>query len=204
VTDWTGNKKSAYSILGANNHSVIEREKHDYYATPSTATEKLLERESFLHSIWEPACGGGHISEVLSKYGYKVISTDKYNYGYNKQNLELDFLASESDIVIHSGDIITNPPYKFAQQFVEKAMDVIPVGNKVAMFLKLTFLEGKNRRKMFEKYPPKYIYVASGRLLCAKNGEFDKVSRSNSGAVAYSWFIWEKGFSGDPTVRWFN
>ena len=54
MTDWTGNKKSAYSILGANNHSVIEREKHDYYATPSTATEKLLERESFLHSIWEP------------------------------------------------------------------------------------------------------------------------------------------------------
>lgn len=200
VTDWTGNKKSAYSILGANNHSVIEREKHDYYATPSTATEKLLERESFLHSIWEPACGGGHISEVLFKYGYKVISTDKYNYGYNKQNLELDFLASESDIVIHSGDIITNPPYKYVLEFCEKALDRIQEGRKVAMLLKLTFLEGKKRKSFLEKNRPKKIYVFSSRINCAKNGNFNT---NKASAICYAWFVWEKGFSGKTTeINW--
>lgn len=197
--DWTGNRKSTYVTLAAPNHTDAVREEHDFYATEPKALELLLEKETFDMYVWECACGEGHLSEVLRKHGYIVKSTDLIDRGYGESNV--DFLSTTEP---HNGDIITNPPYKFAQQFVEKAMDVIPVGNKVAMFLKLTFLEGKNRRKMFEKYPPKYIYVASGRLLCAKNGEFDKVSRSNCSAVAYSWFIWEKGFSGDPTVRWFN
>ena len=44
-------------------------------------------------------------------------------------------------------------------------------------------------------------YVASSRLLCAKNGNFDKVESS---AVAYAWFIWEKGYCGDTVIKWFN
>ena len=46
-------------------------------------------------------------------------------------------------------------------------------GTKVAMFLKLTFLESKARRELFERYPPKVVYVSSSRLQCAKNGDFE-------------------------------
>jgi hypothetical protein len=70
------------------------------------------------------------------------------------------------------------------------------------MFLKVQFLEGKARREMFEKYPPKKIYISSSRLRCAMNGDFEKYAKSN--AVAYAWFIWEKGYKGETTVRWFN
>ena len=70
---------------------------------------------------------------------------------------------------------------------------------KVAMFLKLTFLEGQSRRSLFEKYPPKKVYVFSKRVICAKNGDFDSISSS---AVAYAWFIWEKGFQGKPQIDW--
>lgn len=69
------------------------------------------------------------------------------------------------------------------------------------MFLKLQFLEGKERRKLFDITPPKLVYVASGRLICAQNGEFEKYPSS---AVAYAWFVWEKGFKGDPVIRWIN
>lgn len=51
-------------------------------------------------------------------------------------------------------DIITNPPYKFAREFVEKALEVVADGQKVAMFLKLTFLEGQARRELFRRCPP--------------------------------------------------
>lgn len=105
---------------------------------------------------------------------------------------------------VFNGDIITNPPYKFAKEFVEKAIDLIPEGNKIAMFLKLQFLEGKSRRLLFEKYPPKIIYVSSGRINCCKNGNFEKYARKNSSAIAYAWYIWEKGYKGEPVVRWFN
>lgn len=96
-------------------------------------------------------------------------------------------------------DIITNPPYKYAKEFVEHALSISISGVKVAMFLKLTFLEGKARRNLFEKYPPKTVHVFSNRIKCAKNGNFEE---TGSSAVAYAWFIWEKGFKGKPTIEW--
>ena len=101
-------------------------------------------------------------------------------------------------------DIITNPPYKFARKFVEHALDISIQGIKIAMFLKLQFLEGKARRKLFDENPPRIIYVSSGRLLCAKNAEFEKMKAGGGSAVAYAWFIWEKGYKGDTIVKWIN
>lgn len=196
MKDWIGNNKSAYTTLGASNHSKKEREMHDYYATEPKATELLCELETFYPTIWECACGEGHISEVLKSKGYKVISTDLIDRGYGKGSV--DFLKNNTKIIC---DIITNPPYKYAKQFVEHALEVVDVGHKVAMFLKVQFLEGKARKELFEKYPPKTIYVSSSRLVCAPNGDFENAPSS---AVAYAWFVWEKGYTGDTVVRWFN
>ena len=82
-----------------------------------------------------------------------------------------------------------------------KALEVIPEGNKVAMFLKLTFLEGKKRKHLFLKNPPKKVYVSSSRLYCSKNGDFEK---HTSSAVAFAWFVWEKGYKGDTIIKWIN
>lgn len=199
MKDWTGNQKSTFACLGASNHSLTEREDNDFYATEPKALELLLDVEEFDTFIWECACGKGHLSEVLRKRGYIVKSTDLIDRGYGKGGI--DFLQAHEQ---HNGDIITNPPYKYAQQFVEHALEIIPNGQRVALFLKLTFLEGKNRRKMFERYPPELIYVSSSRLQCAKGGEFEKYKQGSCTAVAYGWFIWRKGFTGEPRVRWFN
>jgi hypothetical protein len=72
------------------------------------------------------------------------------------------------------------------------------------MFLKLTFLESKARKKMFEKYPPKVIYVSSSRLQCAKNGDFETYKKGTGTAIAYAWFVWEDGYQGDTVVKWIN
>ena len=195
--DWTGNQNSIYKTLGASNHTDKEREFNDYYATEPKALELLLELETFSNRVWEPACGQGHLSEVLKNSGYNAMSSDLIYRGYGYGNI--DFLKVSKSF---DGDIITNPPYKYAKEFVEHALDIVTDGHKVAMFLKVQFLEGKARRKMFEKYPPKRIYVSSGRLRCAMNGDFEKYAKSN--AVSYAWFIWEKGFKGDTVIRWVN
>lgn len=202
--DWSGNKTSAFTTNGASNHSLEEREANDFYATDPVAVEMLLNLEKFSTLIWEPACGQGHISRVLENHNHRVISSDIIDRGYSG-TLIVDFLnIEESGRPIHFGDIITNPPYKYAKEFVEKALEVIAEGHKVAMFLKLTFLESKSRRELFEKHPPKVIYVSSSRLQCAKNGDFKKYKKGVGTAIAYAWFVWEKGFMGDPIVRWFN
>ena len=197
VRDWTGNSRSAHATLGARNYAQNEREQNDYYATEPKALELLLDIETFDPYVWECSCGEGHLSEVLKNRGYIVKSTDLIDRGYGIGGV--DFLQHTE---MHNGDIITNPPYKYAQEFVEHAIEIIPKGNRVAMFLKLQFLEGKSRRKMFEKFPPEYVYVSSSRLCCAMNGDFEKYAKSN--AVTYAWFIWRKGYTGEPRVRWFN
>ena len=93
---------------------------------------------------------------------------------------------------------------KYAQEFIEKALQIIPEGNKVAMFLKIQFLEGKGRKKLFLSQPPKTVYVSSSRLLCAKNAEFEKMIAGGGSAVAYAWYVWQKGFNGTTKLKWFN
>lgn len=205
MVDWTGNAKSVFVCNGASNHSEGQRQEDDFYATEPKAVELLLEQENFSHYIWEPACGAGHMSEVLKKHGYKVKSSDLYDRGYPGTEI-IDFLkVIKSDIdKDFSRDIITNPPYKYATEFVEKALDISMDGTKIAMFLKLTFLESKKRKKLFEKYPPKIIYVSSSRLQCAKIGDFEKYGKGVGSAVAYAWFVYEKGFKGDPIIKWIN
>lgn len=198
--DWTGNKKTTFVQLGASNHSDGEREDNDFYATDPKTLEILLDQLKIdgikLHNnIWEPACGQGHLSEVLKENGYKVWSTDLVDRGYGTGNT--DFLKSVSDS--WCGDILTNPPYKYAKEFVEKALDVTRNGCYTVMLLKIQFLEGKERYKLFKKYPPKYVYVNSSRQTCYINGD---MSKKMSSASCYCWFIWQKGFEGEPIIRW--
>ncbi len=175
-----------------------EREEHDYYATDPKALELLINEEKFSNKIWECACGEGHLSKVLLEHGYEVISTDLVYRGYGNKK-SIDFL--KQNITNFDGDIITNPPYRYALEFAQKALEYIRQGGKVALFLKLQFLEGKKRKEFFEKNPPKVVYVSSSRLNCAKNGEFEKYKSS---AVAYAWFVWEKGFHDNTIIRWIN
>lgn len=196
MKDWIGNKEGIFRTIGASNHSACEREGNDYYATEPKATEWLMRLELFKGPILEPSCGEGHISKVLILHGYNVVSRDLIDRGYGEI---ADFLSIDN--TEWNGDIITNPPYKYGLEFVEKALNIIPNGYKVAMFLKLQFLEGKHRRLMFDVTPPKRIWVSTSRLKCAINGSFEKM---NGSAASYGWFVWEKGYHGDTVIKWFN
>lgn len=118
--------------------------------------ELLLELEEFSPYVWECACGEGHLSEVLKAHGYKVKSSDIIDRGYPGTEV-IDFLkvSKENVKIDFSRDIITNPPYKYAKEFVEHALDISMDGTKIAMFLKVQFLEGKARRALFDIHPPR-------------------------------------------------
>lgn len=199
MKDWKGNKKTTFVTLGASNHKDGERESNDFYATDPHCLEIFLDKINKdgieLHkNIWECACGAGHLSEVLKSQEYDVKSTDLIDRGYG--NSGVDFLLFEGE---WHGDLLTNPPYRYAKEFVEKGLDIIPNGFYVIMLLKVQFLEGQDRKKMFEKTPPKYVYVNSARQTCYINGD---MSKKLSSASCYCWFVWEKGFKGEPIIRW--
>lgn len=193
----SGSKK-VFTTLGSSNHVPEEREAFDYYATDPRAVEMLLELEQFSPVIWEPACGEGHISKVLQAHGYEVISTDLIYRGFGDSE-PLDFL--KETLGDFEGDIITNPPYSMGLEFVQRALESVRPGGKVAMFLKVQFLEGQKRGEFFRHTPPRKVYISRSRLACYKNGDMTGKPES---AIAYAWYVWEKGFTGDPVIKWFN
>lgn len=193
MKDWTGNKKSTFTTIGASNHTQEEREEHDYYATDPKAVDMLLEHEPLERDLWEPACGEGHLSKRLMEHRHYVYSTDLIYRGYGVGGI--DFLKEETTF---KGSIITNPPYKYATEFILKALELVEQGHHVYMFLKLTTLEGQDRyNKIYSKYPPKKVYVFTKRIECGKNGIFTKES-----AIAYAWFVWQKGYEGETIIKW--
>lgn len=190
---------NVFVTLGASNHTTNSRESSDFYATDPIAMELLLNEERFDNHIWECACGAGHLSKVLEGNGYDVKSTDIVDHGFGENGV--DFLTQND---IFDGDIITNPPYKYAAEFVTHALKLVNPGHKVAMFLRLNFLEGKARRKLFDAAPPKMVYVASGRINCCKEGDFSPEGRKKHQAIAYAWFVWEKDWQGVTGLKWIN
>jgi hypothetical protein len=192
------NKHGMYATLGASNHSENEREIDDFYATDPIAARLLLECENLSQNIWEPACGQGHLAQVFKDAGHTVRATDLIDRGYGEVQ---DFLSTDEKYL---GDIITNPPFRLAKEFILKALDAVSPGNKVCMFLKIQFMEGKGRKELFTKYPPKTIYVTSSRIGCAKNGDFQQLKKDGGTALAQAWYVWEKGFNKITQLKWIN
>ena len=188
-------------IMGARNGALESREDNDYYATDPRALELFLDKfyedgERLADKVWECACGEGHLVNVLKQYGYEVFYSDIIDRGCEGAKI-MNFLTAGCKWY---GDILTNPPYKHAKEFVLEALDSVDNGHKVIFFLKCQFLEGQDRFKnIFKDYPPKYVYVHSARQNCAKNGEFDKYT---SATLCYCWFVWQKGYKGETILRW--
>lgn len=185
-------------MLGASNHSSTDRESNDFYATEPRAVEKFLfalERDGVQMScpIWEPACGQGHISEVLDAAGYEVRSTDLVDRGYGSV---LNFLECNQ---LWQGTILTNPPFKLSSEFIRKALSLVGVGQRVIFFQRLNFLESAKRFALFQEFPIRYVYVHASRVGTAMGGDFEKY---HAKSMAYAWYVWEKGYQGDTIMRW--
>ncbi|HEX2520843.1 MAG TPA: hypothetical protein VHP35_01890 [Terriglobia bacterium] len=164
----------------------------DFYPTPTWPTRALVKHEKFRGSIWEPACGDGAMARVLEETGCSVISSDLYDRGYGKSGV--DFLKSVDKV----DNVVTNPPYNSAEEFVQTALRIAKW--KCAFLLRLAFLEGAKRyRTLFSKRPPTRIWVFSERITFYPAG----AQVRGSGTTAYAWFVWDrKADQGKTEIRW--
>lgn len=197
-----------------------ERDKLDYYATPTVEVINILEELDidFLNqTILEPCVGGGHMANgidnyIITKYqtpeeikSVRCIGTDIKNRGYTNEawelEYELDFFAD--DYPYNEADwIIMNPPYGVIEPFTIRALDIAKKG--VIMLARLQFLEGEGRyEKILQLNPPTDIYVYVDRVQCWKDG----LKPDGSSAQAYAWFVWDRTkadnhFIVDPKIHW--
>jgi len=174
-----------------------DRAIHDNYATPPEAIQALLDREIFYNHVLEPACGAGHISKVLERNGYVVTSSDIRNETNIYGTTGLDFFRRKK---WRNGSIVTNPPYCLAVEFVRHCIEITPASDrKIALLLRLSFLETEKRRTLFTHYPLKVVYVFSKRLRYWDGMKFVK----QGGQFCHAWYVWESGYEDiEPVVRW--
>ncbi len=163
----------------------------DFYPTPDWATHALVENERFDGTIWEPACGDGTMSQVLATTGCDVYSSDLYDRGFGTPGE--DFLQSTKLF----DNVVTNPPYNSAEGFVKVGLK--SARKKVALLLRLAFLEGANRQKtIFNPTPPSRVWVFSERITFYPKGAIQR----GSGTTAYAWFVWDKEEVGPTELKW--
>lgn len=183
---------NVYSTLGASSHSTTERQREDLYCTHPDAVRELLKLERFNKRIWEPCDGLGHISDVLTEKGFEVRRSDLYTRG--REIEQLDFMAQNE---MWNGDIVTNVPYSCATKMVRKALDTVAEGSKVAMWLRILYLESMERKRLFAEFPPVRVWISSRRIPCGIEGRF------GASAQGFAWYIWEKGYKGETILNWF-
>lgn len=182
----------------------------DFFPTPPWATRALLEQLYKLgfrfagNTVWEPACGEGHMVRPLSEQFGRVIATDVFDYGRG-YGLH-DFLGAGglalSDAP-HSrqpvGWVITNPPFNAAAEFARIALQRASCG--VALLCRTAFAEGQERyRDLFKPQPEAWqmpfverVVMHKGVLRDPDKLYWDEAAqqwRRPSSATAYSWFVW--------------
>lgn len=176
------------------------RAAYEFYPTPPEATRALLSAESFDGSIWEPACGEGHIAKVLMENGHHVVSTDLVDYGFGETGR--DFLAQRRPLAKH---IVTNPPYGrgLADAFVRHALRLTKVtGGKVVMLMNLNGLCHPIRHDFYVGNPPAVIY-ALDECTCWPYGDPGRATTSIA-KQRYCWIVWRQSHGGPTQFGWLS
>lgn len=212
-----GDKSSLMRMNSASNHSKTERQDLDLYVTPPRLVTELLDwciahpdicYLDGLQNFWEPAVGLRHISDAIVDYmkpslrlnGYPKVPFIKESDIIDRGQEDIEII----DFLKYDGPkenrwIVTNPPYKFANDFYKKACESVTDGNWVWMFVKIQFLETSGRYEIFKQYRPHVILGCTRRVECGKDGVFASPIQEG-GAAMYCWVGHHVGSKEDISV----
>lgn len=170
----------------------------DLYPTPPWATRALCEwlrnasGDLCRLTCWEPAAGLGDMVHPLREYFGEVYASDvdAHNGGHEVS----DFLWPSDR---RADFIISNPPFKLAEQFISTALDRSARG--VAMLVRSAFLEGVGRHaRVYSKIPPSAVLQFTERVVM----HHGKLSKTGSTATAYCWVVWLKDSQQGSRIHW--
>jgi len=167
----------------------------DYFPTPPWAVRAFCAAffagypDRLLGSVWDPACGEGHMLAGLADRFPICFGSDVYDYG--KGYPVGDFCDATPLNFWQPGEkvdwIITNPPFNQAADFMRRALALRPRGG-VALLMRSVWLEGGARwREIFNTIDrPDEVWISAERIAMLK-GRYDPAA---STATSYAWFIW--------------
>ena len=172
----------------------VSKPDHDFYPTPPEAVHALLSVERFDGPIWEPACGDGAISKVLEATSHTVHSTDLIDRGYGEGGQDFLSTITTTRVALEHPElkhIVTNPPYKHARAFVERAVEFCP---RVMMLLRFSFYESISRGSILDTGTLARVHCFRKRLpMMHRHGWTGPTAASG---MAFAWFVWDRSHRG--------
>ena len=172
-----------------------KRDSLDDFPTQPWATRALLVSHMWartrgyanIDTVLEPACGRGHMAEVLREKFHKVTAFDIHDYGYKRALKTRDYTNWPDNTAGKFDWVITNPPFNRAEEFITRAM--LHAKHGVAMFTRSTFTESVGRyKRLFSIAPPTIVAQFVERVVLHKG----KLVRNGSTATAYCWLVWDR------------
>lgn len=148
----------------------------DDFQTPPEALYPLLPFLNKDWTIWECAAGEGNLVRELESRGFEVVGSDILT-GQN-------FLTWEPE---HFDCIITNPPYKIKQDFLERCY---ALGKPFGLLLPLTTFETSKRQELFKQYGVQVIMFDKRINFKTPTG---KDGNDSKPWFSTAWFTWGLG-----------
>jgi len=168
---------------------------YEWYTETPECVDRFLDAEPLEGMTWDPACGRGNIPSRIIARGGEACGSDVVDRCSGKYAIH-DFLDNYVTIVNATHNIVTNPPFSLAVDFVRRGLEL--VSGKVVVLQRLAWLEGKERGKFFAEAPLHHVWVHSGRQSMPPGGSNIKPT---GGKMAYAWFVFRRtGHVGHPTL----
>lgn len=157
----------------------------------------VLRLDPHARTIWEPACGQGHMAEPLSEFFPVVLASDIYDHGFGSV---VDFLDPRALPLgwQYPEWVVTNPPFDHAEEFVRRGLEVASKG--VAVLCRIAFLEGGERYDLLARaYTPLTLCCVFSERVSMCLGVWDPKASLPS---CYAWFFFQKAATPMP-IKWF-
>lgn len=187
---------------GQNTSHAVMAQRHeaddslDDFPSPPWAARALMEyvlpdvRDT---SCWEPAANRGYLIKGLEPYFAHIEGSDVHDYGAGFPIADFLFPSTRTDPA--PAWIITNPPFRLAEEFIFKALDQAESG--CAILVRTTFLESVGRyERIFRAIPPTIVAFFTERVPMVKG----RLDQKASTATSYSWLVWRHGKDPGPPM----
>lgn len=160
----------------------------DFFPTQPWAgragVEIVRQLDPAARTVWEPACGPGHLVHAMADRFETVVASDAYLYDGNVVH---DFLGASSPPFGTVDWIVTNPPFSNLQGFIRTAYGQARRG--VGLLMPSRVLEGVLRHDLLYRECPLTVVAPFSERVPMHKGAYDP---SRSTAAFYSWFFWLK------------